>query len=188
MNGADLPVLNGYPLRLVVPGHYGTYWVKHLSEIVVTDKAFDGFWMSSAYRIPANACACSEPGKPPARTVPIGRFNVRSFITSLADGAHVPHGRKTVVRGIAFDGGHGINEVAFSADGGRTWRAARLGKDLVRYSFRAWSASFTPSRKGEHALMVRATNRIGQGQPASALWNPPGYMRNVVESVRMVVA
>jgi len=58
MNGADLPMLNGYPLRLVVPGHYGTYWVKHLNEITVIDTVFDGFWMKSAYRVPANACAC----------------------------------------------------------------------------------------------------------------------------------
>ena len=53
--GADLPYLNGYPLRLVVPGHYGTYWVKHLSEITVLDQVFEGFWMKTAYRIPANA-------------------------------------------------------------------------------------------------------------------------------------
>ena len=41
MNGEDLPLLNGYPLRLVVPGYYGTYWVKHLSEITVIDEVFD---------------------------------------------------------------------------------------------------------------------------------------------------
>ena len=52
MNGEDLPVLNGFPLRLVVPGYYGTYWVKHLNEITVIDSVFDGFWMKSAYRIP----------------------------------------------------------------------------------------------------------------------------------------
>ena len=45
MNGEDLPVLNGFPLRLVVPGYYGTYWVKHLNEITVIDNVFDGFWM-----------------------------------------------------------------------------------------------------------------------------------------------
>ena len=45
MNGDDLPVLNGFPLRLVVPGYYGTYWVKHLNEITVIDNVFDGFWM-----------------------------------------------------------------------------------------------------------------------------------------------
>lgn len=186
MNGADLPVMNGYPLRLVVPGYYGTYWVKHLSDITVMDKVFDGFWMSTAYRIPANACACTEPGKSAAKTVPIGRFNVRSFITSLTDGALLARGRQTVVRGIAFDGGYGVTDVAFSSDAGKTWQAAQLGKDLGRYSFREWSTVFTPSRKGEHVLLVRATNRIGQGQPSTALWNPPGYMRNVVESVRVV--
>ena len=186
MNGADLPLLNGYPLRLVVPGYYGTYWVKHLSDITVTDKVFDGFWMSAAYRIPDNQCACTEPGKAPAKTVPINRLVVRSFITSLTDGMHVQNGRQTVVRGIAFDGGYGVTEVAFSADGGKNWQAAQLGKDLGRYSFREWSAAFTPRRKGNHELLVRAVNRIGQGQPASALWNPAGYMRNVVESTRVV--
>src|SRR5204862_8019163 len=56
MNGADLPLLNGFPLRLVVPGCYGTYWVKHLNEITVIDNVFDGFWMTTAYRIPDNDC------------------------------------------------------------------------------------------------------------------------------------
>ena len=62
MNGADLPMLNGYPVRLVVPGYYGTYWVKHLADITVLDKEFDGFWMQKAYRIPDNDCACTPAG------------------------------------------------------------------------------------------------------------------------------
>jgi DMSO/TMAO reductase YedYZ molybdopterin-dependent catalytic subunit len=188
MNGADLPMLNGYPLRLVVPGYYGTYWVKHLSDITVLDKVFDGFWMSSAYRIPDNACACVTPGTAPARTVPINRFNVRSFITSVADGARLSAGKETVVKGIAFDDGHGITEVAFSSDGGRTWRAATLGQDLGRYSFREWRIGFKPAAKGPHELMVRAVNRIGQSQPMTGLWNAAGYMRNAVESTRVVAA
>ncbi|KWW35144.1 sulfite dehydrogenase (cytochrome) subunit A [Cupriavidus metallidurans] len=185
MNGEDLPMLNGYPLRLVVPGHYGTYWVKHLSDITVLDKQFDGFWVQSAYRIPDNAGANVEPGSAPARTRPIGRFNVRSFITSLTEGATVPSGRETVVRGIAFDGGYGIAEVAFSADGGRSWTEATLGQDLGKYSFREWRAAFRPPRKGAYDLRVRAVNRIGQSQPMTALWNPAGYMRNVVETTRV---
>lgn len=188
MNGADLPVLNGYPVRLIVPGYYGTYWVKHVSDIQVTDKVFDGFWMSTAYRIPDNACACVEPGTAPTKTTPINRFNVRSFITSLSNGTHVPAGRETVVRGIAFDGGYGITEVAFSADGGRSWVEANLGKDLGRYSFREWTVPFRPQAKGAYDLKVKATNRIGQSQPLTALWNPMGYMRNVVETTRVVVA
>ncbi len=187
MNGAELPFLNGYPLRLVVPGYYGTYWVKHLSTIEVLDKTFTGFWMSTAYRIPNNPCACVEPGTAPAATTPIGRFAVRSFITSLSDGSPIPAGRPTTVRGIAFDSGYGIAEVAFSSDDGRSWQAASLGTDLGRYAFREWTAAFTPARKGPGTLRVRAVNRIGQGQPLTALWNPMGYMRNVVESVRVVV-
>ena len=184
MNGADLPMLNGYPLRLVVPGHYGTYWVKHLSEITVTDKVFDGFWMAAAYRIPDNGCACVEPGSAPTKTVPIGRFTVRSFITSVRDGAQLHAGKPVEVRGIAFDGGYGIGEVAFSTDGGKNWQSAQLGKDLGRYSFRGWSAAFTP-HKGAHELRVRAVNRAGQSQPTTALWNPAGYLRNGVEAVRV---
>jgi sulfite dehydrogenase len=188
MNGADLPMLNGYPVRLIVPGYYGTYWVKHLSDIQVTDKVFDGFWMSAAYRIPDNSCACVAPGTAPAKTTSINRFNVRSFITSVVDGAQVPTGRQTVVRGIAFDGGYGITEVAFSGDGGQHWQSARLGADLGRYSFREWTAAFVPPASGSYELKVRAVNRIGQSQPMTALWNPPGYMRNVVETTRVVAA
>src|SRR5437763_6631951 len=71
MNDADLPMLNGYPVRLVVPGWYGTYWVKHLSEITVLDGVLNDFWMATAYRIPDNACACVPPGTAPTKTVPI---------------------------------------------------------------------------------------------------------------------
>ncbi len=186
MNGEDLPMLNGYPLRLVVPGYYGTYWVKHLSNIEVLDKPFDGYWMSHAYRVPDDACFCTTPGTTPAATRPIGRFSVRSFITSLADGERVRAGHALRVRGIAFDGGEGIREVAFSADGGRVWQEAQLGKDVGRYSFREWSASFKPSRPGAYQLMVRAVNRAGQTQPMDDLWNPGGYMRDVVETTHVV--
>lgn len=188
MNGEDLPMLNGYPVRLIVPGYYGTYWVKHLSDINVIENVFSGFWMNPAYRIPENACACVEPGTAPAKTIPINRFNVRSFITSLKNGATVNRDRETVVRGIAFDGGYGIKEVLFSADGGRSWRGAALGKDMGKYSFREWKIAFKPASKGPHELMVRAVNRIGQSQPTDPLWNPAGYMRNVVESVNVVAA
>jgi DMSO/TMAO reductase YedYZ molybdopterin-dependent catalytic subunit len=121
MNGADLPVLNGFPLRLVVPGYYGTYWVKHLNEITVIDNVFDGFWMKTAYRIPDNDCNCVEPGTAPTATVPINRYKVRSFITNVTDGTKLNAGTQSMVKGIAFDGGSGIKSVAVSTDGGITW-------------------------------------------------------------------
>ncbi|MDB6033207.1 MAG: oxidase [Verrucomicrobiales bacterium] len=185
MNGEDLPVLNGYPLRLVMPGYFGTYWVKHLNEINVIDEPFNGFWMNPAYRIPDNTCACIEPGTTPRKTVPIARFNVRSFITSLDNGAKVRSGQTIVVKGITFDSGYGVNEVLFSQDDGRSWREAELGKDLGRFSFREWTIPFNPGKAGSHVLKVKATNRIGQSQPMEPLWNPAGYMRNVVETVNV---
>ena len=184
MNGADIPLLNGYPVKLVVPGHCGTYWVKHLSEIEVVDQSFEGFWMKPAYRVPDNDCACVEPGTPPAATRPIGRFNVRSFITSVPDGGQLRAGQQALVRGIAFDGGQGVREVAYSTDAGQSWRGAKLGADIGRYSFREFTFGFTPE-KGAHDLRVRAWNRSGQSQPMAALWQPAGYMRNVVESVKI---
>jgi DMSO/TMAO reductase YedYZ molybdopterin-dependent catalytic subunit len=186
MNGEDLPLLNGFPLRLVVPGYYGTYWVKHLNEITVIDKEFDGFWMKTAYRIPDTDCACVEPGTAPKATIPINRFNVRSFITSLADGAKLKAG-STTLKGIAFDGGKGIKEVVVSADGGKSWTPAKLGKDLGKYSFREWSLKVELAA-GSRDLKVRATNNGGETQPMEPRWNPAGYMRNVVETVRVTVA
>src|ERR1700709_170631 len=100
MNGEDLPVLNGFPLRLIVPGYYGTYWVKQLNEIAVIDSVFDGFWMKSANRIPGPPNNSIEPGTAPKATIPINRFTVRSFITSVSDGAKLKPG-STTLKGTA---------------------------------------------------------------------------------------
>ena len=187
MNGAELPFLNGYPLRLVVPGHYGTYWVKHLNEITVLDHPLDNFWIRTAYRIPDNDCNCVAPGTAPAKTKPIGRYKVRSFITSVADGARVPAGQSTTLRGIAFDGGSGIKQVEVSPDGGATWRQTKLGEDLGKYSFRGWEAPVTLTA-GRHALKVRALSNAGETQPVEQPWNPAGYLRNLIETVTVDAA
>ncbi len=187
MNGEDLPFLNGFPLRLVVPGHYGTYWVKHLNEITVIDHTFDGFWMKTAYRIPDNACSCVEPGTAPKATIPINRFDVRSFITSIGDDAKIKARKFTKLKGIAFDGGSGIKEVVVSTDDGQSWMPAKLGKDLGKYSFREWTLPINLA-PGFYDLRVRATSNSGETQPMQPRWNPAGYMRNVVETVRVTAA
>jgi sulfite dehydrogenase (cytochrome) subunit A len=187
MNGQDLPVLNGFPLRLVVPGYYGTYWVKHLNEITVIDSMYDNFWMKTAYRIPDNDCNCVEAGLLPKATVPIGRFTVRSFITNIANGAKVKADLPIQLKGIAFDGGKGIKAVDVSIDGGTNWIPAKLGKDLGNYSFREWQTAVKLAA-GAHELKVRAASNGGQVQPMQPLWNPAGYLRNVVETVRVMAA
>jgi DMSO/TMAO reductase YedYZ molybdopterin-dependent catalytic subunit len=187
MNGKDLPILNGYPVRLVVPGWYGTYWVKHVNEITVLDHPLDNFWMKTAYRIPDTPCACVEPGTAPVKTVPINRLNVRSFITNVASGDRVKAGKPLRLRGFAFDGGSGIRSVQISADGGASWSPAKLGPDLGKYAFRPWTAE-TVLSQGAHDLKVRAVSNDGKGQPDKPLWNPSGYMRNVIETVSVVAA
>ena len=186
MNGEDLPVLNGFPLRLIVPGYYGTYWVKHVNEITVLDHEYDGFWMKSAYRIPDTPDNSIEPGTAPKATIPINRFTVRSFITSLADGAKLKSGR-IVLKGIAFDSGKGIKEVAVSTDGGKTWVPAKLGRELSKYAFREWKLPVKLAA-GSYELKVRATSNAGEVQPAEPRWNPAGYLRNVIETYRVTVS
>jgi len=191
MNGADIPFLNGYPLKLIVPGYFGTYWVKHLSDIEVIDSEFtghDALFMTTAYRVPDNDCQCVAPGTAAAKTRPISLLPVRSFITSLASGDSVPGGRMVELKGIAFDGGAGIREVQLSIDGGASWRPASLGRDLGPFSFREWKLPVRFAKPGPAVLMVRAANRRGEVQPLEADWNPSGYRRHVVESYHVVIA
>jgi DMSO/TMAO reductase YedYZ molybdopterin-dependent catalytic subunit len=188
MNGADLPFLNGYPIRLVVPGYFGTYWVKHLSEIEVVDHTFDGFFMAKGYRVPDNDCFCIAPGTTAAQTRPISKLPVRSFITSVKQGDVLPRNKKVTLKGIAFDGGAGVNKVEISIDGGKQWREATLGQDLGRYSFREWTLAITFTSKGATQLMVRASNGEGETQPLQADWNPGGYRRHVVETSHVTIA
>jgi sulfite dehydrogenase len=187
MNGEPLPLLNGFPVRLVVPGWYATYWVKMLNDIEVRDAPDDNFWMTTAYRIPAAACGCQDPGtKVP--TVPISRLTVRSFITNLAPGASVDRLGQVTVQGIAFDSGSGIAKVMFSSDGGGSWRPATLGDDEGRYGFRQWSASFSSEPGKGYALQCAATSVDGSTQPAAPTWNASGYMRNAIETVEVLAA
>ena len=189
MNGKDLPLLNGYPVKLIVPGYFGTYWVKHLSEIEVIDHVFDGhdaFFMTTGYRVPDNDCQCVAPGSAAAKTRPISTLPTRSFITSVVDGGTLR--RRAELKGIAFDGGSGIRNVEVSIDGGRQWLDAALGKDLGRFSFREWRMPVTFLLKGPATLMVRATSNAGETQPMTADWNPAGYRRHVVESTTVTIA
>ncbi|MYZ42515.1 SorA family sulfite dehydrogenase catalytic subunit [Schauerella aestuarii] len=191
MNGEPLPMLNGYPLKLIVPGYFGTYWVKHLSEIEVLEHAFEGHdaaFMTTAYRVPDNDCQCVAPGTVAAKTRPISTLPVRSFITSVLDGGVLPAGSTVELKGIAFDAGAGIKTVEVSVDGGRQWRNATLGKDLGRFSFREWRMPISFAQRGKAVLMVRAVNQKGEGQPATADWNPAGYRRHVIESTTVNIA
>jgi DMSO/TMAO reductase YedYZ molybdopterin-dependent catalytic subunit len=188
MNGEALPLLNGYPLRLVVPGWYATYWVKMLNDIEVLDKPDDNFWTAKAYTIPDNHFANIHPGETDVKMVPINKMLPRSFFTNLNAGATVNAGQPTQVRGIAFGGFNALKKVQFSANGGQSWNDAQLGQDHGRYSFRQWHTTVNFSQPGKQVLMVRAVDSTGEVQPSTPNWNGAGFMRNVIESVDINVA
>ena len=187
MNGEQLPLLNGFPLRLVVPGWYSTYWVKMLARIEVLAAPDENFWTRNAYLIPDTPGADMKPGQTGLTMVPITRMVPRSFVTNLKDGATLKAGTKTLVRGIAFGGDTGVKSVEFSVDGGTSWLPTMLGRDEGKYSFRQWQAEVTPSA-GDVALMVRCTNDGGLVQPMANNWNPSGFMHNGIETVHLKAA
>ncbi|KQX26017.1 MULTISPECIES: molybdopterin-dependent oxidoreductase [unclassified Sphingomonas] len=187
MNGEQLPLLNGFPLRLVVPGWYSTYWVKMLSDIEVLAAPDDRYWMAKAYRIPATPGADVAPGARDFPTVPIGRMTPRSFITGLREGQVVPLRPAIPVGGIALGGDTGVAKVELSADGGRSWQSAALGPDRGKYGFRRWDMEVTPAGPGAMTLLVRCTNDAGEVQPMKPIWNPGGFMRSNVEAVTIEV-
>ncbi len=185
MNGEPIPFLNGFPLRLVVPGWYATYWVKMLNDIEVLNQEDHNFWMDPAYRIPDNACGCLEPGQKATHSIPLSTMKVRSFITNIADGATIHGGSQVHIKGIAFDQGYRIDQVLFSSDGGQHWQAAKLGKDYGDFSFRQWETQVTLKPGISYQLQSLAINRIGESQQLHAKWNPSGYLRNAVETVHV---
>ena len=186
MNDAPLPMLNGFPIRLVVPGWYATYWVKALSSITVLDQPLKSFWMDKAYRIPDNPDANEDPDHLAAVTVPINRMAVHSIFVRPEPKEQLRVSQKYKLEGVATDGGSGIRKVEVSTDGGRSWREADLGPDLGKYSWRRWTAQWTPSSMGTFQLMVRATSGDGETQRTSQ-WNRSGYQRDIIEHLDIAV-
>ena len=182
MNGKPLPLLNGFPLRLVVPGWYATYWVKMLSDIEVLDHADENFWMKTAYLIPDRPFASMKPGEKDVPLVPISKMLPRSFVTNIPTQSKIATSAPVKARGIAFGGDCGVKEVSVSTDDGKSWQTAKLGKDEGTYGFRRWEADFTLPERGAHTIKVRCTNTKGEAQPDQANWNGSGYMRSVIEA------
>lgn len=190
MNGEPLPLLNGFPVRLVVPGYFATYWMKCLTWIRVLDKADQNFWMKSAYRVPDTPRGNTSPEALKAgavKMVPISRMPVRSFLVSPDGSSKIPAGMAVTLRGIAFSGSGRITRIEISEDNLKSWREARLGEDYGRYSFRAWEFSWTPKSPGRHTIAVRATDEHGGIQPDEPVWNPGGYLWNQIERQDFVV-
>jgi hypothetical protein len=188
MNGEQLPLLNGFPLRLVVPGWCGVYWVKMLNDIEVLDQPDTNYWTATGYRVPDTPNNTVTPGETGFKMVPVTRNAPRSFITNLRNGDSVPAATPATARGIAFGGDCGVGRVDLSIDGGKSWQPTQLGADQGTYGFRQWQTQLTLPARGARTLMVRCTNTRNEAQPDFKIWNPAGYMYNTIETTHVVAA
>jgi hypothetical protein len=190
MNGEPLPLLNGFPVRLVIPGYFATYWTKCLTWIRILDTPDESFWMKKAYRVPATPRGSTTPEDVKAgkvKTVPIERFPVRSFLVSPDGTSKIPAGMNVTLRGIAFSGFGRVTRVEVSDDDGKSWADARLGEDHGAYSFRTWETTWHAKLPGRYSLAVRATDEENNVQPDEPVWNPGGYLWNRIERQQIVV-
>lgn len=189
MNNAPLPLLNGYPARLIVPGWTGTYWMKHLTSIDVSTQPLKNFWMQAAYRVPAGLFPVERPfqSQVTETTVPITELVVNSLIADPLEGDEAERSGFTI-RGVAWDRGAGIGRVEISVDGGRNWRDALLDRPLGRYAYRRFSLQTGSLRPGTYRLVSRATSQTGEMQAERLKTNPGGYHNNVPSPITVVVA
>ncbi|MGJ0484726.1 MAG: molybdopterin-dependent oxidoreductase [Methylomicrobium sp.] len=189
MNGEPLPHWNGFPVRLVVPGWTATYWVKHLTSIDVIARPFEGFWVKTTYRLPTEAFPMKERflSQENQMNTPITEMMVNSLITNMENGQRFRLSQPIDLKGIAWDGGYGVQRVEVSMDKGKSWREAEIGDDDGRFSWRQWHFRFKPDKKGSYHLMVKATNRVGVTQPFQLIQNPAGYHHNLVQTIDLHV-
>ncbi len=187
MNGTPLPYYHGHPLRLVVPGWAADHSVKWITNMTLTDKLTDNFWTAVGYRYP-NKLGAPGVSVPPTAEHPITAINVKSIITSPLDGDSVHAGAPIGVSGFAFSGGGAFAaRVELSFDGGRTWHLANLGENRGKYTWRAFTSTFTPSSPGKLTIMARAIDSFGAVQPLIAPWNQGGYLWDGIQKVSLVV-
>jgi sulfite dehydrogenase len=188
MNGKPLPHWNGYPARLIVPGWVGTYWVKHLVSIRVVPRPESNYWMSAAYRLPRGLFKTyTFKSQATEANEPITTMVVNSLVTSLVNRQTIPRGKPFEVKGIAWDGGAGIERVEISTDSGSTWRTARLGKDMGRFSFREFALGIASREPGSMVVMARAASRSGDTQPEKLIHNPAGYHHNLIQRLELSI-
>ena len=184
MNGAPLTKHHGFPARALVPGWIGAASCKWLTEIKVLEAEFVGNFMNPGYRFPNNPVKPGEAVKP-EDTHPLTGLNVKSVISGPLDGANLRAG-KVSVHGAAWAGEADVVKVEISTDNGATWTAAALGHDQAHYAWRLWSYEWK-AKSGDYTILSRASDSQGRVQPATAVWNPSGYLYNAVDQVKIHV-
>ncbi|MCI0463353.1 MAG: sulfite oxidase [Gemmataceae bacterium] len=157
MNGEELTLAHGYPLRAIVPGWYGMASIKWLTRLVVTDLPFQGYFQTMEY-----AYYARRYGLP--TLVPVTELQVKAQIARPALGEVVPAKRPFRVFGAAWAGEAEVARVEVSTDGGKSWALARLLDKPVAHAWRLWEHSWKVPGRGRYTLMARATDKRGRTQ------------------------
>jgi DMSO/TMAO reductase YedYZ molybdopterin-dependent catalytic subunit len=159
MNGRDLPLDHGYPVRAVVPGHYGMASVKWLTHVLAVREPFQGYWQTSDY-----GYWDYLDGKPVRRA--LGEIKVKSEIARPRVYETLAPNQLYTVRGAAWAGETEVTGVAVSTDGGRTWAEAEFLDPARRHAWRRWKIDWlTPKEPGRYTLLSRAKAADGSAQP-----------------------
>jgi DMSO/TMAO reductase YedYZ molybdopterin-dependent catalytic subunit len=159
MNGRDLSPDHGFPVRAIVPGHYGMASVKWLTGIRAVREPFHGYWQTSDY-----AYWASMDGKPVRR--PLGEMQLKSEIARPRVYETLVPNRIYTVSGAAWAGETDVTEVAVSTDDGRSWAEAEFLDPARRHAWRRWKFDWlTPKETGQYTLLARAKDAGGVIQP-----------------------
>lgn len=169
MNGEPVPLAHGGPLRLIVPGYTGVNSIKYVKQLAFTAQESDARIMSHGYRITPPG-GKGDPSQPSVQ-----QMSVKSWINSpLPEQGPLAAGT-VLIEGVAFGAMHAVKGVEVSADGGKTWQAARLvGPDMGRYAWRQFVLR-AQLPQGTHVLASRATDTQGNVQPEARGENQGGY-------------
>ncbi len=184
MNGEDMPILNGHPLRLVIGGYPASASGKWLTRIDIRNKVHDGPKMTGqAYRVPQRAVA---PGAkvPDGDMAIIEQMPVKSLITYPKTGATINLNDGLAIRGKAWGHGLGIKKMEYSIDFGQTWQVCTLGPSANRFAWQTFSADLTFPQPGYYEVWAKATDGEGKAQPMLLPgWNPKGYLNNACHRI-----
>jgi len=189
LNGKDIPLAHGYPLRLVCGGWPASVSGKWLNKIVVRNKEHDGEKMTGdSYRMPKHPVA---PGDEidEKHLVIIESMPVKSLITYPKTGAMFGKSKKLNVRGHAWAGEFEVSEVQVSIDFGATWSKCSLKKPANRLAWQQWSTELTFPEAGYYEIWAKATDSQGISQPMVIPgWNPKGYLNNACHRIAVKVS
>lgn len=189
MNGEDIPLVHGYPLRLVAGGWPASVSGKWVQRISIRNKVHDGTKMTGdAYRVPCNPVAPGEKVDEKDMCI-IESMPVKSLITYPRTGAVLTEGKKLKIRGHAWAGELEVAKMEYSIDFGATWKACAIEKPVNRLAWQHFSAQVDFPKKGYYEIWSRATDTQGKAQPMLIPgWNPKGYLNNACQRIAIKVS